>query len=251
VLDAWDKQRPLRFTGGPRALVDFLLSAHITGLAVAMLLYANERLLPIIFATAVAIGSKAVFRAPVGGSSRHFFNPSNFGITVTLLAFSWVSISPPYHFTENLDGLGDWLLPGLIVVTGSLLNGRLTGKFPLIAGWLGGFVLQAALRSVLFAHSLTASLLPMTGLAFVLFTFYMVTDPGTTPIAPRAQTIFGLSVALCYGVLTALHIVFDLFFALTIVCFVRGVLLYASAYAAHRPARVSVPSPAVARRPEL
>ena len=28
VLDAWDKQRPLRFTGGPRAMVDFLLSAH-------------------------------------------------------------------------------------------------------------------------------------------------------------------------------------------------------------------------------
>ena len=69
-----------------RRCVDFLLSAHITGLAVAMLLYANDRLRPIAFAAAVAIGSK--YAVPGRGSTartRHFFNPSNFGITATLL----------------------------------------------------------------------------------------------------------------------------------------------------------------------
>jgi len=35
----------------------------------------------------------------------------------------------------------------------------------------------------------------MTGVAFVLFTNYMITDPGTTPMAGRAQFMFGASVA--------------------------------------------------------
>src|SRR5262245_49283556 len=50
-----------RYRGGPKAMVDFLLSAHISGLAVAMLLYTNDRLWPLAFAAATAIASKHVF----------------------------------------------------------------------------------------------------------------------------------------------------------------------------------------------
>jgi hypothetical protein len=47
-IDARCNRRALRFLGGgPRRFIDFLLSAHITGLACAMLLYANERLGPV------------------------------------------------------------------------------------------------------------------------------------------------------------------------------------------------------------
>ena len=66
----------------------------------------------------------------------------------------------------------------------------------------------------------------MTGVAFVLFTFYMVPDPGTTPTRPRDQVWFGAAVALTYGLLQALHVVYGLFFALAIVCCVRGGLLW-------------------------
>src|ERR1051326_1186445 len=58
-------QRQPRFLGGFRTLVDFLLSAHITGLACAMLIYANDRLWPVMFAAAAAIASKTVFRVRV------------------------------------------------------------------------------------------------------------------------------------------------------------------------------------------
>src|SRR5687768_1890999 len=58
VIDARVHGRPLRFTCGLRAFLSFMLPPHITGLAIAMLLYANDRLLPIMFATAVAIASK-------------------------------------------------------------------------------------------------------------------------------------------------------------------------------------------------
>src|SRR5437016_12022996 len=74
-----DWRRP-HFAGGFRPLVNFLLPAHITALAVAMLLYANDRLGPIVFATAVAIGSKVLVRVPVGDGARHCLNPSNAGI---------------------------------------------------------------------------------------------------------------------------------------------------------------------------
>ena len=227
-IDARCNRRPLRFLGGgPRKFIEFLLSAHITGLACAMLLYANERLGPVIFASVVAICSKCLLRAPVGNGTRHFFNPSNFGITVTLLVFSWVSVAPPYQFTENMTGFGDWVLPAVIVCTGTFLNARFTHRLPLIAAWLGGFVAQAAVRSLLFDTPLEAALVPMTGVAFILYTFYMVTDPATTPEGRREQIAFGFSVAAVYGLLMATHIVFGLFFALTIVCGVRGSWLLA------------------------
>jgi enediyne biosynthesis protein E5 len=226
AVDAWATARPRRFSGGLRALADFLLPAHITGLAVGMLLYANQRLWPILFAVVVAVASKQIFRVPVGHTRRHFLNPSNTGIAVTLLLFPWVGIAPPYHFTENLGGAWDWILPGLIVVTGTLLNGKLTGRLPLIGGWVGGFAAQAIIRGLLFGTPLAAGLLPMTGLAFVLFTNYMVTDPGTTPSKPSTQVAFGAAVAAAYGALMLLHIVFGLFFALAIVCATRGLGLY-------------------------
>src|SRR5947207_7145129 len=102
AIDARVNRRSPRFMGGARVLIGFLLPSHITGLAVAMLLYSNDRVLPIVFATTVAIGSKAIFRAPIGNGKRHFFNPSNFGIATTLFLFPWVGIAPPYQFTENL-----------------------------------------------------------------------------------------------------------------------------------------------------
>lgn len=248
LIDAWAKHRTPRFLGGVRNFVDFLLSAHISGLAVAMLLYANERLWPIGFATATAICSKVIFRAPLDNGTRHFFNPSNFGITITLLLFPWVGIAPPYHFTENLDRLGDWALPAIIIVSGTLLNARFTHRLPLIAAWLGGFAVQAWARSLIFGTPVTPALLPMTGMAFILYTFYMVTDPATTPNGYRAQVAFGVAVAATYGLLLVTHVVFGLFFALTIVCALRGVSLYGRAWAVTRTrAKVAVQAPVIVK----
>jgi len=242
LVAAWQQARRPRFLAGGLTLtgaVDFLLSAHITGLAVSMLLYTGERLAPIAFAAAVAIGSKYLFRAPAaapGGGSRHFLNPSNFGITVTLLAFSYVGITQPYMFTEKLDPTGAWVLPAVLVCAGSFLNGRFTHKLPLVAGWVGGFVLQALARWWLFGNLPLGSLMPLTGVALLLFTFYMVTDPATTPVPAARQVAFGAAVAAVYGVLLASHVVFTPFFALTLVAMGRGALLWGAKALAWRRA---------------
>src|SRR5947208_12067823 len=57
-LDARCNRRPPRFAGGLGRLVGFLLSAHISALAVAMLLYFHDRLWVVAFTAAVAIASK-------------------------------------------------------------------------------------------------------------------------------------------------------------------------------------------------
>jgi hypothetical protein len=245
TLDTWLAGKPARYLGSFVDFVNFLLPAHIAGLACAMLLYGNERLFPTIFAVTVAVSSKYLFRIPVNGSLRHMFNPSNFGIAVTLVLFTWVSIAPPYHFTENVGNWIDWLLPAGILMAGTMINAKLTRRTPLILGWVGGFIAQALLRSLFFDHALSSALLVMVGVAFVLFTNYMITDPGTTPSAPRDQVLFGVATAAVYGCLVLLHVSFGLFFALTLVCGGRLVLTLvrqagrAAAPATERPVLLS------------
>jgi Na+-translocating ferredoxin:NAD+ oxidoreductase RnfD subunit len=221
LIDAWAMRRPLRIKPNLRSVIDFFLSAHISGLAVAMLLYANDRLWVVAFGAAVAITSKAIFRFKAGDDYRHFFNPS-----AVLLTFPWVGIVPPYHFTENLGNVGTWVFPSVIICTGSLLNIVFTKRIPLVLAWVSTYLLQALVRTAILGTPILAGLVPVTGVAFLLFTFYMVTDPATTPKALRPPIAFGFSVAAVYSALVYSHVVFAMFFALTIVCGVRGGYLY-------------------------
>lgn len=246
IIEAKAQKRSPRFSGGFVSLVNFLLPAHITGLAIGMLLYANDQLLPFAFAAAVAIGSKAIFTVPVGKSRRHFLNPSNCGLAVTLLLFTWIAVVVPYQFTEDLTGALDWGLPVLIIFTGSFLNTRYTRRLPLVLSWVIAFAAQAVVRHFLFDTSLIPALSPMTGVTFLLFTFYMVPDPGTTPSAFRGQVIFGAAVAAAYSVLVMLHIPFGMFIGLLIVCAVRGLILYANALRRTEPAHAAEPVRAAA-----
>ncbi|YCK39902.1 enediyne biosynthesis protein UnbU [Actinomadura sp. ATCC 39365] len=245
-LEALVSRRRPRFLGSAATFADFLLPAHIAGLASAMLLFAGDRLAPYMLAVAVAIATKYVVRIRVHGRLRHVLNPSNTGITVVLLLFPWVGIAPPYQFTEYTPGLWRWVIPLVILAAGTMLNAKLTGKMPLILGWLGGFVLQAVMRAVLTEVWLPSALLPMSGVAFILYTNYMITDPGSTPVAPRRQVAFGLSVAAAYGVLVAAGVSFGLFFALTSVCVTRwlglaALNLWRRTAPDRRPAPVTAP----------
>ncbi|MFF5218569.1 enediyne biosynthesis protein [Micromonospora sp. NPDC000442] len=228
VVAARAEDRAPRFRGGGlRGLMDFLLPAHISGIAVNMLLYVNDQVLVMMLGVVAAISGKWLLKAPVRGRIRHFMNPSNLGIVVVLLLFPWVSVAPPYHFTENVTGVVDWLIVAVILVTGTMLNAKMTRRSWLIIGWVGMFAVQAVVRGLFLDTSILAALGTMTGVAFILFTNYMITDPGTTPTAPVSQLAFGAGVAVVYGALTAVSVVYGLFFATTIVCLVRGGFLWA------------------------
>jgi Na+-translocating ferredoxin:NAD+ oxidoreductase RnfD subunit len=238
-VDALAHHRRPKYLG--RTAVDFLLPAYIAGLACAMLLYANDLLMPTALAAVVGVASKYVVRIPIGPRLRHVLNPSNAGIVTVLLLFPWVGIAPPYEFTEWVTGWWGGVVPALLLVAGTMLNAKLTGRVPLILAWVGGFVAQAVLRAVFTDISLVSAVLPLSGTAFILFTNYMITDPGTTPTRVRNQIAFGLTTAAVYGVLVQFHIVFGLFFALFTTCVLRGIVLAAKAIRARR-AEVVVPA---------
>jgi hypothetical protein len=227
VIGARVEGRSPRFLGGgKKGFINFLFPAHITSLAVNMLIYVNDRIWVMMFAVTLAVSTKWILRAPVRGNLRHYMNPSNFGILAVLVLFPWGSIAPPYHFTEHLNGVGSWILVGIIVASGTVLNAMLTQRVWLILGWLSFFALQAVVRGLLFGTAITGALAVMSGVAFVLYTNYMVTDPGTTPSKRWAQFVFGAGVALWYGIFMVAHIAYGLFFATAITCLIRGMFLW-------------------------
>jgi len=247
-IDATARNRQVRFAGGLGDFLNFLPAAFIPGFACAMLIYPNERLWPIVFAVALSIGSKVLIRAPVGdGRTQHIFNPSNFGVALTLVLFPQVGFAPPYHFTENVTGVWDWIIPGVVLLTGLIIHALFTGRLPLVAAWVIGFVIQGQIRAYMFNTPPLVPLMPMTSAAFILFTLYMIPDPATTPLKPGRQALFGFAVAMVYGLIQILHLVFGLFFALLTVCAIRGLSLHLY-YAFKSPGRAR---PEAAPAPEL
>jgi Na+-translocating ferredoxin:NAD+ oxidoreductase RnfD subunit len=235
VIDARANQRPYKFKGGWVRGVDFLLPAHISGMAISMLLYAGGLLLPFAFASAVGIASKVLCTAPVNNSRRHFLNPSNTGIAVTVLLFPYIAPAVPYQFTEYLTGGLSRALPVLVICVGTFMNWRYTQRMPLVLSWVGAFALQGVARCLLYGLPVSVGLAPMTGVAFVLFTFYMITDPGATPSRWKGQVVFGAGVAFVYAALMLAHVGFPLFYALLVVSAARGLLLHLEAARPTRP----------------
>ena len=226
-VDARARGRELRFAGSLGDFLNFLPACLIPGFACAMLLYPNERLSPLVFAVVLSIGSKLIFRAPVGeGRTQHFFNPSNLGVGATLLLFPEISFAPPYHFTENVTGVWDLAIPLIILATGIVVHALFTGRLPLVGTWVGGFIVQGVIRAAIGGIPLFVPLMPMTSAAFIIFTLYMIPDPATTPLKPARQALFGFAVAAVYGVIQTLHLVFGLFYALLVVAAIRGLSLH-------------------------
>jgi Na+-translocating ferredoxin:NAD+ oxidoreductase RnfD subunit len=226
-VDAKATHRPVRFAKDPLSALNFLPVGIIPGLACAMLIYANSRLAPVAFAAALSIASKVIFRAPVGeGQTQHVFNPSNIGITATLLLFPSVGLAPPYQFTENVTGAWDWIIPGVILLAGIYIHAKFTGRLYLVAAWLLGFAVQALIRSAVFGLPLVVPFVPVTSAAFILFTLFIIPDPATTPIDATRQVAFGFAVATVYGILFIFHLVYGLFIALCVTSASRGVGLY-------------------------
>lgn len=222
-----EKRAPRYAGGGVRGMVEFLYPAHISGLALNMLIYVNDRIWVMILGVFIAVAAKWVLRAPVKGKMRHYMNPSNFGIAMILVLFpAWGSIAPPYHFTEKVDHWVGWLIVAVIIGSGTMLNAKLTNRMWLIFGWLSFFVLQAVVRGLLFGTSIPGALAMGTGVAFILYTNYMVTDPGTTPSKPASQFAFGAGIAVMYGFFMVAHIAYGLFFATAAVCLIRGLFLW-------------------------
>jgi len=160
-----------------------LRSPLITGLSLSLLLRVTDPLLYVIAGT-IGILSKFVLRI----DSKHIWNPAGFAIVVLLLCSDNVWISP-----------GQW---GASIWFAALL------------GFLAILVLQAARRAdvtifFLLAHAalliaralwlgdpLAIPLHQLQSGSLLIFTFFMISDPRTTPDSRIGRFSFAMAVAL-------------------------------------------------------
>lgn len=182
------------------------LSGFITSMGVLLLCDA-----PSVWAyalvAALSILSKHFIR--VGG--RHVFNPNNFGVVVcVLLLSSEVSVSPG-RWGGSMEGMAAIALLGLFV---SWRANRLDLSLSYSLGFLG----FCALRSLVFHKPVLVLAASMTGAAFQLFTFFMITDPQTSPDSRPARIAYGIAIAALDSVLRHFQVPNAPFHALFAMC---------------------------------
>jgi hypothetical protein len=224
-VDAWAcNGTPNYLGGGWKKVVDFLLPAHMTSITLSFLLYTFDQMWPLAFTVAISIGAKHVIRVRQRGRLQHVMNPSNFGAVSWFALFQWTTVLP-WGFTTHVSGATDWIIPIVIVMLGSRLNLLFTGRLPLIGSWLGSYAILSFIRSMWLGSPWMAELIMFTGIPLVLFTFYMITDPQTSPSRPRSQMVFGLSIAVAYELLLAMQVQYTMFYAVGAVCAIRGSII--------------------------
>jgi enediyne biosynthesis protein E5 len=162
-------------------------SALISGLSLCLLLRTNLLVLGIV-AALVTIAEKFVLR----WRDKHVFNPTNFGIVALMLATDGkVWVSP-----------GQWgsaaLFAFLVACLGGLVVNRAT-RSDVTYAFLAFYLAVVFGRSVWLGQPVTIPLHQLASGAFLIFTFFMISDPKTTPDSRAGRILFSLLVALGAG----------------------------------------------------
>lgn len=197
------------------------LSAYISSVSIALLLNYSHNLyllfLPVFFCTA----SKYVFTS----RGRHVFNPSMFGVVAALaIGGGLYSSAPAYQWGGSI------LMAAFMVTAALALFVFRIGRGPLIVSFLLFYAVQTLLRAYITRWHLPPEVLIMGTLSsprFYLFTFYMITDPKTSPASSRGQVFWSFAIVAADLLLHMVQSLSTLFYALFAVSAVRFVWLHA------------------------
>jgi len=160
-----------------------LRSALITGLSLSLLLRANEPWLPA-FAAILAISSKFLLRI----DGRHLFNPAGFAIVVLLLGSKGVWISPGQW------GNAVWL--AALVAFLAILVLQAAQRSDVALFFLGSHAALLLARAAWLGDPLAIPLHQLQSGSLLIFAFFMISDPRTTPDSRLARMVLALAVAL-------------------------------------------------------
>jgi enediyne biosynthesis protein E5 len=161
------------------------LSPLITALSLCLLLRTAH---PVWLAVGaiLAIGSKFIIRA----NGKHIFNPANFGIAVLLLCSECAWISPAQWGSKTWAVFAFASLAGLVLSKAKRADTALA--------FLGAYVAILLARALYLGDPLTIPMKQMQSGALLLFAFFMITDPKTTPDRRAARVLYAGLVA-CLG----------------------------------------------------
>ena len=157
-------------------------SALISGLSLCLLLRTESDAVAVA-AAAAAIGSKFLLR----WNGKHVFNPTNFGVVAAVAATGRAWVSPAQWGNAAVFAFAI-ACAGVLVVTRAA-RGDVTLAF--LAGYAG--LLFA--RSAWLGEPPAIPLHRLANGALLLFAFFMISDPKTTPDSRAGRILFGLLVA--------------------------------------------------------
>ncbi len=161
-----------------------LKSALISALSICLMMQANS-IWTFVLAAVLSIGGKFFIK----WNKKHIFNPTNFGICITVMLTGDAWISPGQWGSDAmlLFAVG---IAGLVVL---LRVKRLDTAFAFLLTFLGLMfarnILYLGWPIDFFFHQLNAG-------SLLLFTFFMITDPVQTPVSQKARMIWAVAVGV-------------------------------------------------------
>ena len=168
-------------------------SALISALSLCLLLRTNSVTLAI--ATAViTIASKFILRV----NGKHIFNPTNFGIVAMLMLSGQVWVSPGQWGNVAFFGFLMACLGGMVV--------NRAARSDVTYAFIAFYMTLVFGRSIWLGEPMAIPIHRLENGALLLFTFFMISDPRTTPNSRAGRILFAFLVA--YG---AWYVQFRLF----------------------------------------
>lgn len=157
-------------------------SPLISGLSLCLLLRTNSLIIAGV-AAAIAIASKFVLRF----NGKHVFNPTNFGIVAMMLLTDRVWVSP-----------GQWgnaaFFAFLMACLGGLVVNR-AARSDVTYAFIASYLALVFGRSIWLGEPLMIPVHRLENGALLLFTFFMISDPRTTPDSRAGRIVFACLVA--------------------------------------------------------
>jgi enediyne biosynthesis protein E5 len=157
-------------------------SALISGLSLCLLLRTNDVVLALL-AAVIAISSKFLIKL----HGKHLFNPTNIAIVALMAVTGNVWVSP-----------GQWgnvaFFAFLMACLGGLVVNR-ASRSDVTYAFIGFYMALVFGRSIWVGEPLTIPVHRLENGALLLFTFFMISDPRTTPNSRVGRILFAFLVA--------------------------------------------------------
>src|SRR5262245_11884132 len=157
-------------------------SALISGLSLCLLCRTNHPELAFL-AAVITIASKFVIRF----RGKHIFNPTNGGLVAMLLLSDQVWVSPGQWGTVASFAF-------LMACLGAIVVNR-AARSDVTYAFIGFYAALLIGRSLYLGEPLTIPLQRLQSGALLLFTFFMISDPKTTPDSRAGRVLFAALVA--------------------------------------------------------
>ncbi len=157
-------------------------SALISALSLCLLLRTTSPIVAVI-AAILTVASKFVIRV----RGKHLFNPTNFGIVATLCLTSGAWVSPGQW--------GDGAFFAFLVACVGLIVVTRAARADVTFAFLVAYAALLVGRSAWLGQPMAIPLHRLQSGALLIFAFFMISDPKTTPDSRAGRMLFALLVA--------------------------------------------------------